>query len=264
MNADAAAPRLRVFSYGRVSSDKQAREGASIGMQAARNEQFAALQDIEIVPLDGQLHTMDEGESGKDLDRPGVRRVLEALDRGEADGLLVFALKRFTRSALDWHTLMRRHFHPKAKRPRSLFSSSDLVDTRTATGRMVLGILIEVSEWERESGGEQTAAVLRHVQKRGVHLGQAPFGYRRHESPACAPLDRCGCGTCGALEEEPAEQAIIAGMRERMAALGSMAAVARELNDAGRLGRLGGAWTAKSVSRVLERRVSEHGKAVAA
>jgi DNA invertase Pin-like site-specific DNA recombinase len=258
----AAASGLRVFSYGRVSSDRQAREGASIETQGARNEQFAVMQKLEIVPIDGRLHTFDEGESGKDLERPGIADVLGRLDRGEADGLLVFALKRLTRSVADWSYLMGRHFHPRARRPRELFSSSDLVDTRLATGRLYLNILVSVSEWERESGGEQTAAVLRHVQKRGVHLGQAPFGYRRFANPACAGLERCACGACGGLEKEPAEQAIIAGMRERMAALGSMAAVARELNAAGTLGRLGGAWTAKSVSRVLERRPD--GKAVAA
>lgn len=243
--------RLRVFSYGRVSSDRQAREGASVESQGAQNELFAQLRGLEIVPIDGRLHTMDEGESGKDLERPGAKEVLARLDRGEADGLLVFALKRLTRSALDWHTLMARYFHPRAKKARRLFSTTDLVDTTTANGRLLLGILMEVSQWEREVGGEQTAAVLRHVQRKGVHLGRVPFGWRRVQTPACLPLDRCACGSCGKLEAVPEEQAIIAGMKSRRAERASLSTIAEELAAAGVKGRMGGAWSAMSVRRAL-------------
>ena len=42
----------------------------------------------------------------------------------------------------------------------SLMSVSVQIDTRTASGRMVLNILATISQWEREAVGERTSAVM--------------------------------------------------------------------------------------------------------
>jgi site-specific DNA recombinase len=47
----------------------------------------------------------------------------------------------------------------------SLVSVADSLDTRSAAGRLVLNIMVSVSQWEREAIGERTRDAMRH--KRG-------------------------------------------------------------------------------------------------
>ena len=48
------------------------------------------------------------GISAKSLDRPGLARVLAALDSCEASALVVYKLDRLTRSLADWSALIDR------------------------------------------------------------------------------------------------------------------------------------------------------------
>lgn len=48
----------------------------------------------------------DEGQSGKDLRRPGLSRALEIVATGEASGLVAAKLDRITRSLLDFASLV--------------------------------------------------------------------------------------------------------------------------------------------------------------
>lgn len=40
----------------------------------------------------------------------------------------------------------------------------------------MLNLLVSVSSWEREVIGERTSAVLKDKQRKGQHVGRAPFG----------------------------------------------------------------------------------------
>jgi site-specific DNA recombinase len=57
-----------------------------------------------------------------------------------------------------------------------LLSVSDQVDTRTASGRLVLNILMSVSEWEREVIAERTKAALGVLKSSGKRAGNVPLG----------------------------------------------------------------------------------------
>jgi hypothetical protein len=83
---------MRVIGYIRVSTDEQASHGVSLAAQEAKVCAYCSLYDLEIVEL-----VNDPGASAKTLDRPGLARVLAALDRGEVDGLVVAIL---TQSAI--------------------------------------------------------------------------------------------------------------------------------------------------------------------
>lgn len=115
----------------------------------------------------------DAGMSASSLDRPGLRRALDALTSGEADGILVTKLDRLTRSVRDLCAMVDEYFQDA-----SLLSVSESIDTRSAAGRMLLKILTTIGEWEREAIGERTAAVMQHMKAEGMFTGGfPPFGY---------------------------------------------------------------------------------------
>jgi DNA invertase Pin-like site-specific DNA recombinase len=82
----------RTIAYLRVSTDKQADRGVSLGAQRAKVHAYAELYDLELLEVIG-----DAGESAKSLDRPGLMRALGMLKAGEAEALLGVKLDRLTR-----------------------------------------------------------------------------------------------------------------------------------------------------------------------
>ena len=60
----------------------------------------------------------------------------------------------------------------------ALVSVAESLDTGSAAGRLVLNIMVSVSQWEREAIGERTRDALRLKRSRREYLGNAPYGYR--------------------------------------------------------------------------------------
>lgn len=161
---------MRVILYCRVSTADQADNGVSLDAQIAKLTAYASLYDLEAVAT-----ITDAGESAKSLNRPGLQRALAMLRRGEADGLAVVKLDRLTRSVADWQILIDDYF---GERPgKQLFSVADSIDTRSASGRMVLNIMLTIAQWERETTGERTKEALRHKIRNGERVGKIRFGF---------------------------------------------------------------------------------------
>ena len=55
------------------------------------------------------------------------------------------------------------------------YSVADSINTTTAAGRLVLDVLVSVSQWEREAIGERTADALGHLRAQGVILFSSLF-----------------------------------------------------------------------------------------
>src|SRR5947209_5657243 len=113
---------IRVVGYVRVSTDEQAKDGASLDLQETKIEQYVELHGLVLVAIDH-----DDGVSGKTLKRPGLSRALGRLDSGEADAIVVYGIDRLTRSLRDWSTLIERYF---AEGRKVLMSVSESIDTR--------------------------------------------------------------------------------------------------------------------------------------
>jgi site-specific DNA recombinase len=161
---------MRAIGYARVSTLEQSTDGVSLSAQEAKIRSYAALYDIELVDV-----IIDGGQSAKTLDRPGLHQALAVLKAKRADGLLIAKLDRLTRSVADLATLLDGYFSARAGC--QLWSVADSIDTRTAAGRMVLNILMSVSQWEREAIGERTRDALQHKRAQGERVGKIPFGF---------------------------------------------------------------------------------------
>jgi|tagenome__1003787_1003787.scaffolds.fasta_scaffold20977301_1 DNA invertase Pin-like site-specific DNA recombinase len=152
----------RFLGYLRVSTDEQADSGAGL---AAQQEQLRRAFEYEGWELVEEIR--DEGASGKDLDRPGLRRALELINAGEADGLVVAKLDRLTRSVVDFGDLLEWFDLAGAA-----FVALDLrLDTSTPTGAMVAHVLVVVAEWERRTIGQRTKDAMAAKRAAGEATG---------------------------------------------------------------------------------------------
>jgi len=180
---------------------------------------------------------LSDTASGKALsNRGGLQYAFAMLMSGEAEGLIVAKLDRLTRSVRDLGTLLYRYFEKKY----SLFVVQEQVDTRTATGRLMLNVLMSVAQWERETIGERTRDALRAKRKRGEKTGgDVPFGFDLAED--------------GKLVENREEQAVIRQVKLLRAKGYGYKRIADALNKQGYTTKQGKAWNNVTAGRVVRR-----------
>ena len=162
----------RVALYTRVSTDMQAsKEEGSLETQEARlrNAVASRLGPVEVVRV-----FREEGQSGKNLDRPELQALLTGIRAGEFDLLLVTRIDRLSRRLLDFYEvyeLMEVHGV-------QFVSLNESFDTSTAVGRAMLKLILVFAELEREQTAERTRDAALARAKRGLYGGGHPkLGY---------------------------------------------------------------------------------------
>jgi site-specific DNA recombinase len=225
------ATAMKVLGYVRVSTDEQAMSGVSLEAQRAKLEAYASLYDLELIEV-----VVDAGVSAKSFNRPGLQRALSMLRKGKAQGLLVAKLDRLTRSMRDLGALVEEEL---VKGKWTLLSVAEQLDTRSASGRLVLNILGCVASWERDVIRERTKEALSYKRSKGERFNrQAPYGYR--------------VASCGkVLEADEAEQAMLAAIREARERGLSGRAIVVELAQKGFVTRKGTPLCLTQVQRIM-------------
>jgi DNA invertase Pin-like site-specific DNA recombinase len=104
--------------------------------------------------------------SGKNTDRPELKKLLESLRKG--DQVVVWKLDRLGRSLRDLVDLVAM-FNEKGV---NFISLHDHIDTTTATGRFTFNIFASLAEFEREIIRERTKAGLVAARARGKKGGR--------------------------------------------------------------------------------------------
>jgi DNA invertase Pin-like site-specific DNA recombinase len=127
--------------------------------------------DIDLIDI-----IADEGYSASNLKRPGLQAALAMLRSGRASTLIVVKLDRLTRCVKDLGTLCEHYFSDG--KPYALLSVSDSINTRSASGKLVLNVLTSVAQWEREAIADRTKEAMAHLKLQGVRVGGVPFGWR--------------------------------------------------------------------------------------
>lgn len=152
----------QVIGYVRVSTDEQGSNGA--GLEAQRS----AIRD-ECSRRGWQLLRIEEDVlSGKSLNRPGLRRVLEACRSGEAAGVVVAKLDRLSRSLVDFAGLLS-----EAQTKGFNVVALDLgVDLSTPAGEFLANVMASAAQWERRIIGQRTRDALAVRRAQGVKLGR--------------------------------------------------------------------------------------------
>jgi site-specific DNA recombinase len=153
--------------YVRVSTEDQV--DYSPEAQATRCRQYCRLHDLGATTV-----IADEGWSGKNLERPGVRRLLELVEAEQVAHVVVRRLDRLSRDTGDLYDLVRlmeRHCV-------SLHSVNEgQVDLATATGRMQVGMHGVFAQFQREQIVENVKMGMEQAIRGGRWLNRAPTGY---------------------------------------------------------------------------------------
>src|SRR3989338_3841396 len=117
---------------------------------------------------------IEEGRSGKDMERPELQKMLLGLKQSLFDVVMVTEISRLSRSTRDFCNLLELF---KAQNCQIL-SLREQFDTTTAAGEMMMHMLMNFAQFERQQTAERISANFRARAKRGLYNGgAAPLGF---------------------------------------------------------------------------------------
>ncbi len=223
-----------VAIYIRWSTEEQG-EGTTLEIQKERCALFVRSQGWTVRE---DLTFVDEGYSGANLERPGLKRLRQAVADGWVDCVVSYRLDRISRNLVDTVTLVRQEWAGKC----IYRSATEGFDTSqdSPTGGLIFNILASFAEFERAVIRDRTIAGTRRRMKEGMYIsGTVPFGYERAGK--------------GQLRVKPGEADTVARIFET--ALDDVSAtptnIAKRLNAEGIPGPAGGKWWATTVTALL-------------
>ena len=110
----------------------------------------------------------DHGISGAKESRPALNRLMQDVENGEIEQVVVFAFSRFARSTSHLLKALER-FKVNSVRFQSITES---LDTNSPMGLALLTILGCLSQLERELLRERVLAGMRNAKAKGVKIGR--------------------------------------------------------------------------------------------
>ena len=119
-------------------------------------------------------HYGDGGFSGGTMQRPGLLALLEDIEAGLVDVIVVYKVDRLTRSLADFAKIVER----LDARQASFVSVTQAFNTTTSMGRLTLNVLLSFAQFEREVTGERIRDKIAASKKKGLWMGgPVPLGY---------------------------------------------------------------------------------------
>ena len=116
----------------------------------------------------------DGGYTGANLERPSLRALMEDIQSGQVDCVVVYKVDRLSRSLLDFARLIGTFEEHGV----SLVSVTQQLNTTDSLGRLTLNILLSFAQFERELIAERTRDKMRAARRKGKWLGGQPvLGY---------------------------------------------------------------------------------------
>lgn len=109
----------------------------------------------------------DGGNSGGNMERPGLKRLLADVAAGKVDIILVYKIDRLTRSLSDFAKIVDVLDTAKA----SFVSITQSFNTTTSMGRLTLNMLLSFAQFEREVTGERIRDKIAASKRKGMWMG---------------------------------------------------------------------------------------------
>lgn len=230
---------MKVVTYARVSSIGQVKDGLGLSTQQRLMKEWAKTHGHRIVQV-----LTDGGKSGAlpETERPGLLDALNAIRRGEADGLVVASMDRLARALTVQEAVLGQVWKFGGK----IFTvdggevlADDLDDPMRTALRQVAGVFAELDRRmtvKRLRDGRATKAA-----QGGYAGGGPPYGWRAE---------------AGALVAEREEQAVLDRIRALHGQGLSLRAIAATLNAdfvPARRGRWHGVTVGRALARIQQR-----------
>ncbi len=166
--------KIRCAIYTRKSSeDGLEQEFNSLDAQREACTAYIASQKHEGWVLQ-QDHYDDGGLSGGTLERPALRQLLDNIEAGLVDQIVVYKIDRLTRSLADFAKIVDILDAAEA----SFVSVTQSFNTATSMGRLTLNMLLSFAQFEREVTAERIRDKIAASKKKGLWMGgNVPLGY---------------------------------------------------------------------------------------
>ncbi len=168
---------MRFAMYGRKSiySDRS----DSVGNQERMCQEYAEMR------FPGEIETFevysDEGMTGANTNRPGLKRLLADVSEGLVDALIVYQLDRLSRDVKDFANI----YAVLEEKGVMFISLKESIDTNTPIGKAMMFITATFAQMERETIATRVADNMIGLAKKGFWLGgNPPYGYRKKEITA--------------------------------------------------------------------------------
>lgn len=116
----------------------------------------------------------DGGFSGGNTNRPALQKLMQDIEDGKIDCVVVYKVDRLSRSLMDFAKLMdifeQKHI--------SFVSVTQQFSTTNSMGRLTLNILLSFAQFEREIITERVRDKVRAAKRKGKWIGGCPvLGY---------------------------------------------------------------------------------------
>ena len=159
--------------YERLSrDDEQAGESNSILNQKKYLEEYARQKGLRNI-----RHFYDDGYSGTNFNRPGFTALMEEIEAGRVDTLVVKDLSRFGRNYLQVGYYTEIVFPKKGVR---FIAINNNVDSANPTENDFTPFLNIMNEWYAKDTSNKIKAVFKSRMKEGLRCsGAIPYGYKR-------------------------------------------------------------------------------------
>ena len=229
--------KLRCAIYTRKSSEERLeQEFNSLHAQREACEAYIASQRSEGWVLVRDQYD-DGGISGATLERAGLKRLLEDIEDGLVDVVVVYKIDRLSRSLADFAKLVEVFDRNGV----TFVSVTQSFNTTTSMGRLTLNILLSFAQFEREVTAERIRDKVCASRMKGMWMGgYVPLGYDVKDRKLV-------------VNEE--EAAAVRGIFERFVEVGSATVLARELRRKGFRNKQGTLVDKGYLYRVLMNRV---------
>lgn len=121
-----------------------------------------------------QKHYDDPGFSGGNMNRPALKELLDDIQNGFVDMIVVYKIDRLTRSLIDFCKMIEVLDAQQC----SFVSVTQNFNTADSMGRLMLNILLSFAQFEREISGERIRDKIAASRKKGMGTGGCvPLGY---------------------------------------------------------------------------------------
>ena len=165
---------IRIIGYGRESTREQAEDGFNLDEQERKIREYVDVyyegQDIQFTMI------REEGASARSLKRPKMKMILDEIQDGIVNVLIVHNLDRLTRKLVDMEWLIELF----EKKNVELVSLKENIDTSTPQGRFFVSIMILIAQWEEDTIVDRTRRGMQESARQGNYAKpKVPFGYYR-------------------------------------------------------------------------------------
>ena len=159
--------------YERLSrDDEQAGESNSIQNQKKYLEEYARQKGLRNI-----RHFYDDGYSGTNFNRPGFAALLEEIEAGRVETLVVKDLSRFGRNYLQVGYYTEILFPKRGVR---FIAINNNVDSATPQDNDFTPFLNIMNEWYAKDTSNKIKAIFKSRMKDGMRCsGSIPYGYKR-------------------------------------------------------------------------------------